>query len=130
MFSSIRKSKMEKWRKFYVPDMICDDLKKMFGDAYELQEYYKLEDYIISRLEFSYKKLNGKKGKSKYILIDNDEELLDDNYSKLSEISLKVRYQDHDTAEKDCSCDSECILSDMNRVGEAIFQNFHWVPID
>ena len=56
--------------------------------------------------------------------------MLDDNHFKLSEISLKVRYQDHDTAEKDCSCDSEYILSDMNRVGEAIFQNFHWVPID
>ena len=46
-----------KWRQFYVPDMTCDDLKKIVGDAYEL------EDYIIDRLEFSYKKLIGKKGK-------------------------------------------------------------------
>ena len=37
--------------------MICDDLRKIVEDAYEL------EDYIIDRLEFSYKKLIGKKGK-------------------------------------------------------------------
>ena len=80
--------------------MICNDLKKIVGDA------YKLEDYIIDRLEFSYKKITGKKGKVKYIRIDNDDELLDDNHVKLSEISLNVRYQEHDKAEKDCSCDS------------------------
>ena len=113
-----------KWRQFYVPEMICDDLRKIVGDAYEL------EDYIIDRLEFSYKKLIGKKGNAKYIPINNDDELLDDNHFKLSEISLKVRNQEHDTVEKDCSCDSEYMLSAMNRVGEAIRQSFHWVPID
>ena len=56
--------------------------------------------------------------------------MLDDNHFKLSEISLKVRNQEHDTVEKDCSCDSEYMLSAMNRVGEAIRQSFHWVPID
>ena len=56
--------------------------------------------------------------------------MLDDNHFKLSEISLKVRNQEHDTVEKDCSCDSEYMLSAMNRVGEAICQSFHWVPID
>ena len=104
--------------------MICDDLKKIVGDAYEL------EDYIIDCLEFSYKKLIGKKGKAKYIPIDNDDELLDDTSFKLSEISLKVRNQEHDTVEKDCFRDSEYMLSAMNRVGESIRQIFHWVPID
>ena len=37
--------------------MICDDMKKSVGDAYEI------EDYIIERLEFSYKKLIGKMAK-------------------------------------------------------------------
>ena len=37
--------------------MICDDMKKIVGDAYEL------EDYIIERLEFLYKKLIGKRAK-------------------------------------------------------------------
>ena len=41
--------KSGKWRQFYVPDMICDDLKKIIGDSYEI------EDYIIDRLEFSFK---------------------------------------------------------------------------
>ena len=93
--------------------MICDNLRRIVGDAYEL------EDYIIDRLEFSYKKLISKKGNAKYIPINNDDELLDDNHFKLSEISLKVHNQEHDTVEKDCSCDSEYMLSAMNRVGEA-----------
>ena len=41
--------KSGKWRQLCVPDMICDDLKKIVGDAYEI------EDYIIDRLEFSFK---------------------------------------------------------------------------
>ena len=49
--------KNRKWRHFYVPNMICDDMKKIVGDAYEL------EDYIIERLEFLYKKLIGKRAK-------------------------------------------------------------------
>ena len=56
--------------------------------------------------------------------------MLYDNYFKLSEISLKVCYQEHDIVEKYCSCDSEYMISAMNRVGEGIRQNFHWVPID
>ena len=56
--------------------------------------------------------------------------MLDDNHFKLSEISLKVRNQEHDTVEKDCFRDSEYMLSAMNRVGESIRQIFHWVPID
>ena len=56
--------------------------------------------------------------------------MLDDNHFKVSEIILKVRYKEHDTVEKDCSYDSEYMLSTMNIVGEVIRQNFHWVPID
>ena len=42
--------KNRKWRHFYVPNMICDDMKKIIWNVYEL------EDYIIDWLEFSYKK--------------------------------------------------------------------------
>ena len=56
--------------------------------------------------------------------------MLDDNHFNLSVFSLKVRYQEQDTVEKDRSCDSEYMLSAINRVGEVICQNFHWVPID
>ena len=37
--------------------MICDDIKKIVGDVYEL------EDYIIERLKFPYKKIVGKRAK-------------------------------------------------------------------
>ena len=54
MFSSIQEWKMEK---VLCRDscMMCDDLKQIIGDA------YKLEDYIIDRLEFSYKHISGKR---------------------------------------------------------------------
>ena len=56
-----------------------------------LEDAYELEDHFIARLKCSYKILIWKKGKAKYIRIDNDDELLDDNHFKLSEISLKVQ---------------------------------------
>ena len=37
--------------------MICDDIKKIVGDVYEV------EDYIIERLEFPYKQIVGKRAK-------------------------------------------------------------------
>ena len=94
--------------------MICNDLKKIVGDAYEL------EDYIIDRLEFSYKQLIGKKGNAKNIRIYNNDESLDDYYFKLSEICLKVRYQEYDIIEKDSFCDSKYMLSTINKVEEEI----------
>ena len=51
------KIKNRKWRQFHVPDMICDDIKKIVGDVYEV------EDYIIERLEFPYKQIVGKRAK-------------------------------------------------------------------
>ena len=42
---------------------------------------------------------------------------------------LKVRFQDGDIIEKDCSCDSSYMLSAMIRVGKAIREKFHWVPM-
>ena len=81
-----------------------------------------------STFRISIQKLIDKKGKAIYIRIDNDDELLDDNHSKLSEISLEVRYQEYDTVENDCYYGSEYLLSAMNRVGEAIRQNVHLFP--
>ena len=56
--------------------------------------------------------------------------MLDDKRFKVSETSLKARYQEHATVEQGYSCDSEYMLSTVNRVGEAIRQNLRWVPID
>ena len=56
--------------------------------------------------------------------------MLDDKRFKVSETSLKVRYQEHATVEQSYYCDSEYMLSTVNKVGEAIRQNLRWVPID
>ena len=55
--------------------------------------------------------------------------MISDNHSHISNIMLKVRYQEGDIIEKDCSCDSSYMLSAMIRVGKAIREKFHWVPM-
>ena len=50
IFSSVLKSKVGKWRKFSVPDMICDDLKKIVGDAYELEDSLPYTRIIINSI--------------------------------------------------------------------------------
>ena len=69
--------KSGKLRQFYVPDMICDDFKKIIGNAYEL------ENYTIDQFEFSYKKFIGKNSNEKYVGIVNDDKCLDEKHFKL-----------------------------------------------
>ena len=76
------------------------DLKELIGENYDLEEH------IIDKLEFSYKQKVGNKGKRKICVINNHEELISDNHSHISNIMLKLRYQEGDIIEKDCSCDS------------------------
>ena len=94
--------------------MISDDLKELIGENYDLEEH------IVDRLEFTYKQKVGYKGKSKICIINDHEELISDNHSHISNIMLKVRYQEGNIIEKDCSCDSSYMLSIMIRVGKAI----------
>ena len=69
--------KSGKLRQLYVPDMICDDFKKIIGNAYEL------ENYTIDQFEFSYKKFIGKNSNEKYVGIVNDDKCLDEKDFKL-----------------------------------------------
>ena len=62
--------------------MQSDDLKELIG------ENYNLEDYIIDRLDFSYKQTVGNKGKSKICVINDHEESISDNHSHISNIML------------------------------------------
>ena len=42
---------------------------------------------------------------------------------------MKVRYQEGDIIEIDCSRDSIYMLSVMIRVGKAMRETFHWIPM-
>ena len=103
--------------------MQSDDLKELIGENYDL------EDHVIDRFEFSYKQKVGNKGKSKLCVINDHEELISDNHSRISNIMLKVRYKEGDIVDEDCSCDSNYMLSTMIRVRKAIREKFHWVPM-
>ena len=98
--------KSRKWRVIYAPDsrMTCDNLEQIIGNMCEL------EDFIIDRLECSHKYIIGNNRNTKYIRIDNYDELIYNKHLKQSEIILEERYQKHDTFDKDYSYDSEYIL--------------------
>ena len=103
--------------------MLSYDLKGLIGESYDLEEH------IIDRLEFSYKQKVGNRGKSKICVIDDHEELITDNHSYISNIMLKVRYQEGDIIERYCPCDFSYMFSTIIRVGKSIREKFHWVPM-
>ena len=70
-----------------------DDLKEIIGETYNL------EDYIIDRLEFTYKQKLGNNDKTKICVINNYEESISEKHSHLSSIMLKVRYKEGDIVE-------------------------------
>ena len=41
---------------------------------------------------------------------------------------MKVQVLHGDVIERDCSCDSDYMVSAMDRVGDAILKSFHWIP--
>lgn len=45
----------------------------------------------------------------------------------IDDIKLQVRYKEGDEIEEDITCDSEYMLSVMDRVGEALRKKFWWV---
>ena len=99
-----------------------DDLKEIIGETYNL------EDYIIDRLEFTYKQKLGNNGKTKICVINNYEESVSEKHSHLSSIMLKVRYKEGDIVEKYCSCDSDYMPSTIIRVGKLIREKIYCVP--
>ena len=46
----------------------------------------------------------------------------------IDEVKLKVRMEAGDKIERDCSCDSQYMLSAMDRVGAAVRKSFCWIP--
>ena len=54
--------------------------------------------------------------------------MISENHSHISNIMLRVRYEEGDIVEKDRSCDSNYMLSAMIRVGKVIREKLHWIP--
>ena len=101
-------------------------------------ENYGLDDAIIDRLEFFYVTKIGNKGNMKDVRIEDvddnistlkirrhDQSSLPNKLILLNDINVKVRYKVGDEVEEDASCDSDYMLSAMNRVGAAIRHAYH-----
>ena len=125
------------WRKL-IPDLQLNisDMKHLFDESYEL------DDAVIDRLEFFYITKVGNIGNVKEVRIEDadenigslkirrqDQSNLPSEFILLNDINVKVRYRFGDEVEEDASCDSEYMLSAMNRVGAAIRNSYHWIPI-
>ena len=122
--------------------LVSEDLHINVSEVKQLiYEYYDLEEAVVDRLELSYKTKIGKSGNEKLVVIEDDGRTLesckirkndDSNIPAgtiiIDDIELKVRQQIGDEVEEDASCDSEFMLTAMNRVGKAIWDKYHWVP--
>jgi hypothetical protein len=101
-------------------------------------ENYCLDDDIANQLEFLYRAIAGYQGKEeikRYTDTDfipsktrrTDPTSANRVPVKLEDINLQVRYKEGDEIEEDVSCDSEFMLSIMDRVGAALREKFWWV---
>ena len=101
-------------------------------------EYYDLEEAVVDRLEFSSKSKIGKNGNNKLVGIEDDGKNINTKKVRknddpnlpavdiiIEDIKLKVRQKLGDEVEDDASCDSEFMLSAMDRVGVAIREKYH-----
>ena len=125
------------WRK-----LINEDLLVNVSEVNQVMyENYDLEEAIVDRLEFSYKTKIGKSGNDKLVVIQDDGRTLksckirkndDSNIPPINividDIEIKVRQQLGDEVEEDASCDSNFMLTAMDRVGKAIRAKYYWIP--
>ena len=108
------------------------DLKEKVSDMYDLDEY------VASRLTFSYHTYVGANRTKKIIDLDDGkrfEELgmrTKENGEQvpilLHDIVMQVMIRSGDVVEEDVSCDSAFMLECIPKVGAALRASFHWVP--
>ena len=102
---------------------------------------FNLDDAIVDYIEFSQKRKIGNKGNIKVVSLSSDDDKFegrriraDDDLAIASreltfnKIDSRVRYRRGDTVETDVNCDSDYMLSAMNRVGNSIRSAYHWIP--
>ena len=119
--------KQGEWRKLLPPNsqMTTRELAEIIG------ELYNLERAVTDRLKFSYVTYVGSVGNAKTVAFDNHQSIsglrrIAANPQTPSvpitveDVSLKVRLIVGDVMERDCSCDSKCMLEAMDRVGESV----------
>ena len=71
---------------------------------------------------------DGREYASYSIRIENDKDI-PARLLTIDDLKIQVRNQIGDEVEEDCNCDSEYILSAMERVGKIIRAAYHWIPI-
>jgi hypothetical protein len=120
------------WRQLHTPWMTVAELRGAVVNEYQL------EDDIADRLSFSYLTYYGKKGKTKPVLLEDEERIEDVEIRNsteeekvpltISDVIMNVRYEKGDLIQEDVNCDSKFMLENIRTVGEAIRSAFYWVP--
>ena len=107
-----------------------------------LSETYNLDDHILDQIELYYVIKIGTSGNTKQVRIDDDREYALYNIQTendkdvprrnitIEDLKIQVRNQIGDEVEEDCNCNSEYMLSAMERVGKSIRAAYHWIAMD
>ena len=103
-------------------------------------DVYDLDAFVAERLIFYYTTHTGA-GNNKQFVDIRDEQRLDTlgmftdengnhgNDVTLETLTLCVKLRKGDEVEEDCSCDSDFMLQWMPKVGQAMRDTYHWIPI-
>jgi hypothetical protein len=111
-----------------VPGQTASDLVGCIADYYELQAE------IAERLRLKIK--NPDPEKPDFPIPKESKRSIDDllherckDRGRLAHVGLEVYYSKGEMTQKDMSCDSNYMLTVMDKVGEAIRRKFAWVPL-
>ena len=122
------------WKKLHTNGICVEDMKDL------LQATYDLDDAIIERIKFQYKTKVGEKGNTKVVRIseagariegiirEKDNPNIPGRALTIDDVQIRVHYQQGDTIEIDCNCDSAYMLTAMDQVGQSIRSAYHWIP--
>ena len=131
--------KSGEWRQLFqgISDLGCEDILNT------VSSHYNLEHVVADRLELSYTTFIGIAGNIKNVQIDistpnifklelrtDAENTVSKRNVLLKDLKIKVRYQQGDMVERECTCDSVYMSSAMRRVGEAMRAAYHWARQD
>lgn len=119
----------ESWHLLYTDGITIDELAARVVDNYDLDEY------VASRLEFSYVS-HTTGGNEKRIVLNGTDSISgtridsngDEQLLELDDVELFVAVQQGDVVDEDVSCDSTFMLDVIPKIGEALRKSYHWVP--
>eukprot|EP00984_Skeletonema_dohrnii_P035533 scaffold35421_cov266-Skeletonema_dohrnii-CCMP3373.AAC.1 len=114
------------WYDLVEEDMSLGELRTALAEKYYLDE--SISNRIVLRHQIRFLTDEGKKHKATFEIEDEDPVPSLEDLQAFHEYSLRVRYVKGDKRVVDINCDSKFMLEKMPEVGQAIRDNYDWVP--